>query len=662
MCGILTIARSRPVEGPVLSERSLAGAMDRLARRGPDGRGVYQSPDRRVLLAHTRLAIQDLTAAGAQPMADDPDQPRVVVTYNGEIYNAPALRRELERDGFAFRSHSDTEVLVRGYRRWGFRGLLERIRGMYALVLLDQRELAAPTLYAAVDHAGMKPLVWWFDPNGKPAGARLAIASDCDALLAALAEDPGFDRRLDGQALAHLLSIGYIPAPWTAWRGVRKLGPGEMFTWRPGGMAMPMIERHWTPPDALKAQPAPGVDTSEPLESLFRTVTDEHMISDVPVGLFLSAGLDSSAVALALAQTGHADDLTACTLSPAGVDPLIDEAPTAAALCKLMMMRHRVVRFGPEDLGTTLDHAADAFDEPQGFTALLTAVRIAREMRLGAGSARGPSVVLAGDGGDEALAGYPWHSAQPHAASLHDWREPEREARPRAHGHVESVTLARPDADPSSRAAARRELAGRSFVHRYLCRVFPGFHPAEARTLLAALEPEYDDRVYADWLARSDAPHLPNPRRAQRLDILGFCAGSILPKLDRAAMSVALELRAPFLDQRILDHALCRAVDPRETQPASSKPVLRDMLARASAARLVPPEVLTRPKQGFSLKMPGATTFQSLARERLPSSRLLRDGILRRDWLAFFPADNDAREVRAFTLAMLAAWYERRAG
>ncbi len=664
MCGILAIARSRPTEGPVLLERPLTRAMERLARRGPDGRGVYESPDRRVLLAHTRLAIQDLSDAGRQPMADDPERPRVVVTYNGEVYNAPSLRRELERAGEAFRSTADTEVLVRGYLRWGFRGLLERVQGMYALVLLDQRELTAPTVYAAVDHAGMKPLVFWFDHGerrGLRGGGSIAIASDCDALLGALSEEPGFDRRLDGAALAHVLSVGYIPAPWTAWRGVRKLGPGEMLTWRPGGMGAPLVERHWLPPEEIEAAGAP--DAQEEFEALLRSVTDEHTLSDVPVGLFLSAGLDSSSLALALAQGGHADGITACTLRSDGVDPAIDESATAAALCRSMMMRHRVVRFDAEDLGATLDHAAGAFDEPQGFTALLTAVRIARGLRLGSGcsaggsATRGPSVVIAGDGGDEALAGYPWH-----AAGLLDQLALAEPKGLGASSAKDTRALAAPVCEPGARAAAARALAGRSFVHRYLCRVFPGFHPAESRSLLGALEPEYDEEVFAGWLAPLDAPNLPHPRRAQRLDVLGFCAGSILPKTDRAAMSVALELRAPFLDRRVLDHALSRAVDPRETQAGSSKPALRNMLARAAAAGLVPREVLTRPKQGFSLKTADPRTFQNLAEARLPESRLLRDGIVRRDWSAFLPQDNDAREVRSFTLAVLAAWYERRAG
>jgi asparagine synthase (glutamine-hydrolysing) len=551
---------------------------------------------------------------------------------------------------------------VHGFGRWGFRSLLDRLRGMFALVLLDQRELAAPVLYAAVDHVGMKPLVWWFDTTDRTHGPRLAIASDSDALLGLLSDDPSFTRRLDGQALAHVLSLGYCPAPWTVWRGVHKLAPGQMMTWRRAGTAAaaaPMIERYWSPPEVL--EPASPTSEQHGFESLLRSVVDEHLLSDVPVGLFLSAGLDSSSIALALAQGGHADDVTAYTLSPAGADPAIDEAPTAAAMCRAMMMRHRTIPFEPGDVQDTLRLAAQAFDEPQGFTALLTAIRIARQTRLGdptTGSSRpGPTVVLAGDGGDEALAGYPWHTQSSHPLALHEIDGSRRAA---TISRQDLDRLADPACDAALRSAALHQLGATSYTHRYLCRVFPGFHPGESRALLAGLEPEYDESVFASWLGTDDRPALPHPRRSQRLDLFGFCAGSILPKIDRSAMIVALELRAPFLDRRVLEWSLTRSVHPDETVPGAGKPRLRAMLSSGVRAGLVPPQTLSRPKQGFSLKLPARDTFQLLAKATLTGSRVVRDGVLRHDWSSFLPADPEAREIRAFTLCMLGAWYEAR--
>ncbi|MCC6322134.1 MAG: asparagine synthase (glutamine-hydrolyzing) [Phycisphaerales bacterium] len=649
MCGILAHIRSIPPrEGePGVAPRALQLAMSRLHRRGPDSRGVFESPDRRILLGHARLAIQDLTSAGAQPMTDNPADPRTTVSFNGEIYNAPALRAELERSGVAFRSRADTEVLIHGFAHWGFGGLLERLRGMFAFVLVDRHEPRSPRIYAAVDPAGMKPLLWSHLPAAH--GGTLAIASDADALLALLSESPGFSRRINPAGLCHVLSVGYCPAPATVWRGLHKLRPGECLTWVPGDLDPPSVKPYWHPPESVSPDDARTNDERR-FETLFREVIDDHLLSDVPVGLFLSAGLDSGSIALALAQAQRTSDVTAWTLASPGIDPAFDEAPIAAAFARGLMMRHRAIDFAPTDLAPTLTDAADAFDEPQGFSALLTAVRIARGARDA-----GLRVVLAGDGGDETFAGYSWHSGAPHALSLDPAHAvPARSA-------FDTSPLARPDCDASTRAAARLALAARSYTHRALCRAFPGFHPAESRALLAALEPEYDDDTFAGWLASEDRPRLPHPRRSQRLDVMGFCAGSILPKIDRAAMHVGLELRAPFLDRRVLDWALSRPTTADEAHPHRSKPMLRDFLARGVTAGLVPPAVLNRPKQGFSLRLGADRPIETLAASLLPGSRLIRDGVLRRDYTSFLPGDRDTRHVRLFTLCMLAAWYEQRA-
>lgn len=272
--------------------------------------------------------------------------------------------------------------------------------------------------------------------------------------------------------------------------------------------------------------------------------------------------------------------------------------------------------------------AARAFDEPQGFTALLTAAEIARGARA---QPDAPKVILGGDGGDEAFAGYAWHGLENHPLAL---------------------------SNPSP-GRATPELARRSFTHRALCRIFAGFHPGESRQLLSALEPEYDEEVFASWLAAEDRPDLPHPRRSQRLDLVGFCAGSILPKVDRAAMDEALELRSPLLDRRILEWAMTRPVDAERMLP--TKQPLRRFLERGTGAGRVPAAILRRPKQGFSLRLPEARPFTALAARLLPGSRLVRDGVVRRDFVEYLPRESEAREQRLFTLCMVAAWYEHRA-
>lgn len=639
MCGILAIARSRPIAphaaSPVAGERALNAAIERLRHRGPDGRGRWTSPCRRILLAHTRLAIQDLSDAGAQPMVLPPDDhPPVVITYNGEIYNAPDLRRDLERQGAAFRSRSDTEILLHGFRHWGLRGLLDRLHGMYAFVLVDRREPARPVLHAAVDHAGMKPLVYAAIPEGG-----LALASDADALLALLADEPGFARRLDGTGLCHVLSVGYCPAPFTVWRGVRKLAPGECLTWPVPRGDPPRIERSWSPPAPAPSVPADDAAHDDPAAfgELLESIVEQHLLADVPVGLFLSGGLDSSAIAVALARRGLAGRVTACTLTARGLDAGEDESRAAAALAACIGMRHRVIELDAAAIPEALTRAAAAFDEPQGFNALLTATELARG--VASADTAGARVFIGGDGGDETLAGYAWHLRETHPLSLAD-----------------------PDAPPTHPDPRITALAARSYPHRYLCRLYAGFHPDESRRLLGALEPEYDADLFAAWLAPEDRPDLPHPRRAQRLDLRGFCAGSILPKLDRAAMHAGLELRAPFLDRRLIEWGLGLPPDARRSSPdPPSKRPLRAYLARAVDDGLAPAGVLSRCKQGFSLRTPERRPFTRLADGLLPASRLIRDGVLRRDFSTALGRDPETHEQRLFSLCMLAAWYERRA-
>lgn len=661
MCGILAIIRPHPPRdaAPPVDDRALHAALTHLRRRGPDGQGVWTSDCRRILLGHTRLAIQDLSDAGRQPMSDrahaDSVPPRAIITFNGEIYNAPALRDELQRAGSTFHSRTDTEVILRGYLAWGLAGVLDRLRGMFAFVLVDLADADRPVIHAAVDHAGMKPLMHARLPDGG-----LAIASDCDALRALLSAEPGWTSRLDGHALAHVLSIGYCPAPLTVWRGVRSLPSGSCFTWIPHAEQEPAITRWWLPPDHIEtATPTPR-DQQEAFESLLRTVADDHLLADVPVGLFLSAGLDSTALAVALAQAGRADDLSAYTLSARSTPAAEDESPLAVATARAMMLRHHQVIFDPADLRASLTRAADAFDQPQGFTALLTATEIARATRA---LPRAPRVVLGGDGGDEALAGYRWHHAGKHPLALDDDSALASEhSADRWSDHAALAAKVRePWCDAPTRARASIALAGLSFTHRYVCRLFAGFHPAEAGALLAALEPQFTAEHFAAWLAPHDRAGLPPPRRAQRLDLLGFCAGSILPKIDRACMAVGLELRAPFLDRRVLEWAMPRAVDPAERIAETAKPTLRHLLTRAAGTGLIAPDVLKRPKQGFSLRLGESRPFETLAAELLPASRLIADGLLRRDWAAYLPALHEAREQRLFTLCMLAAWYQTRA-
>ena len=603
MCGLLVQAGSER-EAAVGGAGGADGwetAMQRLGRRGPDSGATWRSRCGRVRLGHTRLAINDLSDAGAQPMVHG----RVALVFNGEIYNAPALREQLESHGARFSSRSDTEVLLHGYEAWGLPELLERIIGMYAFVIWDGE---TGELCGAVDPAGMKPLVY------SCTGGRFYAASDCDSLRLILPSAPA----LDGTGLCHVLCLGYCPAPWTVWQGVRKLGPGRAFRWR-AGEASPRIWRYWSPPTEIDG-------TDEGFDELFESVVGEHLLSDVPIGLFLSGGLDSSAVALALSRLGRS--IQCLTL---GLEGEHDESAAAEATAVALDHPHRTARLEADDLDGLMHRYADAYDEPQGFGALLTATRICEAAR------QRSKVMLAGDGGDEAFAGYTWHASEP------------RSAAPATDLDTLDQRVARADADGRTRVAALESLAGLSFTHAYLQSVMPRFHPAEAAAMLAPIGAEYDARVYAGWAREYDEPTLPWPRRAQRIDLGTFCAGSILPKMDRASMAVGLELRMPFLDRRVIEWALTR--EPVRSE--ASKPTLRRYLRGR-----VPAGVLERPKQGFSLRVGGPSTWT----DRLASVGQTKFGakVLVKDWAGFVGPDAPNRAGRAHMLCMVAAWAEER--
>lgn len=646
MCGLAVIARSLPGAWTPADEARLQRATQRLSRRGPDGSGLLRTPDRRITLAHTRLAIQDLSVNAAQPMTS-PDG-RASLVYNGEIYNVAPLRDELSRLGVEFRTRSDTEVLLHGLLRWGVEHCLDRLRGMFAFAFVRTDQHGALHLHAAVDHCGMKPLFWSFD-SCTPHGPTLSIASDGDALVALR---PGAST-LNMEHVARMLSIGFSPAPGTIWSGVRKLAPGRLLSWRLGDERAPELRPWWAP--LRETGDITPADPAQHFREVFPRIAAEHTIGDVPAALFLSAGLDSTAVALAIAHSGRAESTQALTLATGTHD---DESPDAADTARSLGFNHQALRIDRAELSTLVDAAAEAFDEPQGFSALLTAAHIACAARQQACV----KVVLSGDGGDEAFAGYSWHSQDTsHPLSLTAWTP--ADARPTEHARLADL-VAEPDCDAPTRASAKLALGGLSYTHRYLRRIFPGFHPAESRALLGLSRQNDSADGLTEWLSPEDAPQLPHPRRAQRLDVLGFCAQSILPKVDRACMSVGLELRSPFLDRRVLDWALALPApsDPRAHSP--SKQVVRQFLGAPTSrhALRVPARVLSRPKQGFSLRLatPECPRPMESLLPRVDRSEMVRDGALRRDYGAFLAADAETREVQCFTLAMLCAWYDRR--
>lgn len=610
MCGVLAIASDQALNP---DERSISRAIARLSARGPDAQGRWTDKAGTVTLGHTRLAIVDPSPAGSQPMHDGVRGLSIV--FNGEIYNAPDLRLKLERCGERFEGTSDTEVLLKALGAWGVERTLDALRGMFAFVLWNEQERR---LDAAVDHAGMKPLAWSFS------GGVLRLASDCDALRALLPDNP----RPDAHSLCLLLTTGSIPWPRTVWEGVSKLGPGQRLCWSPG--RQPEVSHWWSPPVEIDRSIE---DADAWFESEWPGVLADHTLGDVPIGLFLSGGIDSACVAAGLAEAGHR--LTCLTLGLSGKD---DESRAAAETARMLGLPHEVVPFAAPDVDTVLAQAAEAYDEPQAFGAILTATAIARAARE-----RG-KVFIVGDGGDEAFAGYTWHGYRFEHRGREDL------------GEALDAMVADPGATGEQRTRALESLARRSELIGYMQAVFPRFHPAEAAAIFAPTDVRFTLHDYAAQAHAADTPGLAHPRRWQRQDILNFCASSILPKIDRASMGVGLELRAPFLDRRILDRALALPLGPDESDdgPRTSKGVLRRWIRpRLGDA------VLSRPKQGFSLRLGEKDVW----RKRLGTvedSPLGRSGVLHERWRDFIAPDAPFAESRAQALCFLAAWSQGR--
>ncbi|MFK7883070.1 MAG: asparagine synthase (glutamine-hydrolyzing) [Phycisphaerales bacterium] len=618
MCGIAAIFSDTGLPRDVAEDPQWERCLNAIDRRGPDGRASWLASSRHALLGHTRLAIVDPTERGSQPMVARDHS--VAITYNGEIYNAPALRTELVSCGHAFRSTCDTEVLLRGWLEWG-EGVLDRLHGMYAFVIWDD---SSRELTAAVDHAGMKPLYWKYESG------QLYIASDADAVRALTRSDEA----IDAITLRNVLILSCCPGPRTMWEGINKLEPGRVMQWQP--VSAPRVRRYWSPPESIDQSRLMN-DTE--FGSLFEQVVREHMFADVPVGAFLSGGLDSAAIVAAAVASGVRPECYTLSMESN------DESADAARVASRLELSHHIARAGT-GIDEDLDDFALAYDEPQGYSALLNATRISKLAR------KDLKAVIAGDGGDEAFGGYLWQrETGPNA-----WQHlPERSILKRQR---ESICRAvrSPEADDETRKAARNVFGSTSFVHAYASRVFPGFHPAEAHALTESMGGSYDEDQSVDWLTVEDCPVLPHLRRVQRLDLVGFCAASILPKIDRAAMQVGLEVRSPLLDRRLLDLGMSAPILEGEEDRTGdqSRPYLRNYVRNRLGT-----EFTKRPKQGFSLRVRTEHAQWEQMASSIDAGLLVKTGALRADWRRYVPR-GDTPRLRL--LVMIDAWSRARLG
>jgi len=579
MCGIAGIVaagnRDRAVD-------AVGRMTDALARRGPDGCGVHHWPA--AVLGHRRLAIFDLSAAGDQPMLSRDG--RVGIVFNGAIYNFLLLRAELEKSGHAFTSRTDTEVLVEGYLEWGMDGLLERIRGMFAFALWDDR---AGKLWLVRDRLGVKPLVY------SERGGEIAFASTIRALRAG-----GFAGEIEPGAMLEYMRFGFVPDEESIYGGIRKVPAATVLEFSDGGLR----ERtYWSPPAAGTAPRMRFEEAVEETERLLLDAVQTRLHADVPVGALLSGGIDSSLVCWAIAKLGG--NITAFTISTPG-DPW-DEGEDARETARRIGIRHQVLDMTDSD-PPDLDELLTAYSEPFAVASALGMLRVSRAVKPSA------KVLLTGDGGDDVFLGYPRHRHLAIAGRLAGVL-PSR---------LEKAWLAMQDSvprpGPLRRAAALLDYtAGGLDEFLETAEAFP---PAGAEQLLGPrlreAPPTRRKIPRGVPSSRALAEYLDYERRTQ------FVA-EYMTKVDGATMYYALEARSPFLDQHLWEFAASLPLGLR-LRRYRLKAVLREL-----ARRRIGPEVSRRRKKGFGVPVHRWITgrWRDRVQASLRDSHLVRGGWVR---------------------------------
>lgn len=579
---------------------------DAMTHRGPDGSGFWHDNETGMALGHRRLSIIDLSDAGHQPMLSADG--RWVLTYNGEIYNADELRPELEAAGATFRGHSDTEVLIEACARWGVEATLPRLIGMFAFALWDTRERR---LYLVRDRLGIKPLYWgWF-------GRLLLFGSELKALRA----HDGWEPEIDRDSVASYMRHNYVPGPWTIYRNVSKLPPGGVAVFRPGHE--PEVKRYWSLDEIVRAGLANRSDmgddeAADALEALLGDAVRRRMVADVPLGAFLSGGIDSSLVA-ALMQANSSRPVR--TFSIGFHEHGYNEAQHAKEVARHLGTDHTELYVEPQHARDVIPRLADMFDEPFADASQIPTYLVSEMTR------RHVTVALSGDGGDELFAGYVRYFQ---AMTLFPVLE-HVPGRARA-----AVSAAIRGISPSAWSALFRIAPARWRMPQ------PGDRMHKLAGILNQSPDGYYRYLISHWqdpdaLVRGGREHrgilwdaevkryVSDPvERMQYLDTATYLPDDILTKVDRASMAVSLEARVPLIDHRVVAFAW--------TLPPSMK--VRDgtgkWLLRRVLARHVPDRLIDRPKMGFGVPIDSwlRGPLREWAEDLLSERRLAAEGFL----------------------------------
>jgi len=644
MCGIAGLWDRKGCGIRELDAR-VAAMTETLSHRGPDDSGVWASPEAGVAFGQRRLAIIDLSPMGHQPMTAA--NGRYTITFNGEIYNFRELRAELEDRGVRFRGHSDTEVIVEGCAHWGVKATIARLNGMFAIAIWDEQERQ---LFLARDRMGEKPLYWAI------VDGLVLFGSELKALRA----HPGWEPGLSRGAIAAFLRHNYVPGPFTIYQDVYKLPPaGFVKIGRVGG---PETGVYWDLAgvvsqgrrDALRADEDELV---EELDALLRDVVSRRMVADVPLGAFLSGGYDSSTV-VALMQSAAPRPVKTFTIS--FENAAFDESKHAEAVARHLGTEHTTFPVSGAEALDVVPKLADMYDEPFADSSQVPTHIVSALTR------KRVTVALSGDGGDELFSGY----------NRYQWAE----------------TVWRP--------SGKAPLPFRRFASSVIRVVPPGAYDRIARyvpylrhvpqvgykahRLAQTLAVPSIDSVYYQLVSHDQNPGelvngaeevrtdcwkqnlralLPDPvDRMRYLDMCTYLPDDILTKVDRASMAVALEVRVPFLDHRLVEW-VWRLPSSQNARAGRPKHLLRRVLSR-----YVPDRLVERPKMGFGVPLADwlREPLRDWAEDLMTEARLSADGIfdveaVRSLWDEFL-SGNDRRYYFIWNILMFQAWHRRWGG
>jgi asparagine synthase (glutamine-hydrolysing) len=606
ICGAVTTNGSR------LDEPALRRMTDVMTHRGPDESGLYlrRGPEATVGLGHRRLSIIDLTEAGRQPLSNEDGS--VWLVFNGEIYNFPELRTELQSRGHRFRSNTDSEVIVHLYEEEGIR-CARRLWGMFAFALWDEKTGA---LVLCRDRIGIKPLVYWQD------GDTFLFASEIKSIL----QYPGFEKRIDWQALELYLTFNYIPAPHSIFRGLRKLLPGQTLCLRGGRVS---TDEYWNldcAGPAGRAEPSLEEQKALLFEALDAAVKS-HMIADVPVGAFLSGGIDSSVI-VGLMTRHSPKPVQTYTIGFEGM-PLFDERSYARDVARFHGTEHREFSLSARDVLEAVPKVLESFDEPFADSSAVPTYIVSRE------TARNVKVALSGDGGDELFAGYRMYAGERWSRFYNHIPGAVRR------GIIEPLAGALPDSRESLLTDYARRVkkfvrgAGLPFEKRFLA-WNEIFDRATRERLLhrgRGLNFFLGEEIFRERLReRRDDP----VNRMLYTDVKESLPGDMLTKVDRMSMLNSLEVRVPFLDHRVCELAFSIG-GGRKLKNGKGKFILVEAFKD-----LLPPSLHNRPKWGFEMPLSAwlRADLGHLIDDYLAPERVRRQGI--------FDPSSISRVVEAF--------------